>query len=226
MTQLTMFDFLDTKRSIKDMYEIRKIDYKTAMDIVVENHYLHRKCPVKFAYGLIDKITQEVKGVVTYGIPPSHTLLKGVCGEEEKGNVIELNRLYLDDDCPRNSESFLVGNTLKLLPYEIIVSFAEIRQGHVGYIYQATNFLYCGLSAKFKDPKVKGFEGMHHATYAKGLTNAQVIEKYGKANVEFVERPRKHRYIFFNAKGKKRKELLSKLRYSVNPYPKGGISYE
>lgn len=206
--------------SLKDLYYIKQIDYKTAMDIVIKNHYLHRKCPVKFAFGLIERATDEIKGVVTYGIPPSHTLLKGVCGEDEKHNVIELNRLWVSDDCPRNSESFLVGNTIKLLPYEIIVSFAEIRQGHVGFVYQATNFLYCGLTAKFKDPKIKGLENQHHATYAKGLTNKEVIEKYGKENVYFEERPRKHRYVYFNAKGKRKKELMSKLRYKVMDYPK------
>lgn len=208
--------------SIKNDYYIKNVEYKEAMEVVVKNHYLHRKCPVKFSYGLFKKIDNELVGVITYGIPPSHTLLKGVCGESEKTNVIELNRLFLFDEVPKNAESFLISNTIKRLPYEIIVSFAEIRQGHVGYVYQATNFLYCGLSAKFKDPKVKGREGQHHATYAKGLTNKQVVEKFGKDNVEFVERPRKHRYVFINARKKRRKELLKKLRYKVLDYPKDG----
>ncbi len=77
-----------------------------------------------------------------------------------------------------------------------------------------------GLSAKFLDPKVKGLENQHHATYANGLTNKQVVEKFGKDNVYFKERSRKHRYIYFNARGKRKMELLEKLRYQVLPYPK------
>lgn len=50
---------------------------------------------------------------------------------------------------------------------------------------------------------------------------AQVIETYGEDAVEWVERPRKHRYVYFNAPRKRRKELRSKLRYEVLPYPKG-----
>ena len=111
---------------------------------------------------------------------------------------------------------------MKQLDREIIVSFADTAQNHIGYIYQACNFYYTGLSAKFLDPKVKGLENQHHATYANGLTNQQVIEKYGAENVYFVERPRKHRYIYFNAKSKRRKELLTKLRYDILPYPKEG----
>ena len=136
-------------------------------------------------------------------------------------NVYELNRLWVDDSVPKNGESYLVGNTLKLLDREIIVSFADTSQGHLGVIYQASNFIYTGLSAKFKDPKVIGKENMHHATYAHGLTNKEVVEKFGVENVTFVERPRKHRYIYFNCSKTRKKELLKKLRYKVSPYPKG-----
>lgn len=205
---------------MKDKYYIKEIDYQTAMKIVVENHYLHRKCPCSHAFGLFDISTKEIKGVITFGVPCSSTLLKGICGIEEMHNVYELNRLWVSDDVPRNGESYLIGNTIKMLDKQIIVSFADTSKGHIGYVYQATNFIYCGLSAKFKDPKVRGYENMHHATYAHGMTMKQVIEKYGAENVYYVDRPRKHRYIYFNCDKKKKRQLLSKLRYKILPYPK------
>jgi hypothetical protein len=204
----------------KSDYYIKQIDYQTAMDIVVNKHYLHRKCPCSYAFGLFNKDSEEILGVVIYGVSPSSTLLKGICGPEEQRNVYELNRLWVDDRVPKNGESFLVSNTMRLLDREIIVSFADTSQNHTGYIYQACNFIYTGLSAKFKDPKVKGLENQHHATYANGLTNQQVIEKFGAENVYFVDRPRKHRYIYFNTSKTRRKVLQKKLRYKVLPYPK------
>lgn len=206
--------------SLKDDYEIEKLSYEVAMEIVIRKHYLHRQCPVSHAFGLVDRNTNQIVGVVTYGVSPSSTLLKGICGPDEMYNVYELNRLWVDDSVPKNGESYLISNTIKLLDREIVVSFADTSQGHVGYVYQAANFIYTGLSAKFKDPKVKGKENQHHATYANGLTNQQVIEKFGAENVYFVERPRKHRYIFFNCSKTRRKELLNKLRYKVTEYPK------
>lgn len=200
-------------------YSIKEIPYALAMETVVQNHYLHRKCPCSHAFGLFDE-NEELRGCVVYGVSCSSTLLKGICGEDEMQNVYELNRLWVADDVPKNGESYLISNTLKKLDKEIIVSFADTSQGHIGYVYQATNFLYCGLSAKFKDPKVKGFENMHHATYAHGMTMEQVKEKYGEENVYYVERPRKHRYIYFNAKGRRKKELMKKLKYKILPYPK------
>ena len=201
-------------------YWIEAIPYSLAMDIVIEKHYLHRKCPVSFSFGLFNKKDSMPFGVVTYGVSPSSTLLKGICGESEKSNVYELNRLWVDDSVPKNGESYLIGRTIKQLDREIIVSYADSAQSHIGVVYQASNFIYTGLSAKFLDPKVKGFENQHHATYANRLTNKQVIEKFGKENVYFKERSRKHRYIYFNARGKRKMELLEKLRYKILPYPK------
>lgn len=200
-------------------YDVRPIDYQTAMDTVVKNHYLHRRCPCSMAFGLFKG--DDLMGVVTYGVPCSSTLLKGICGEDEMHNVYELNRLWIHPDVPKNAASYFVSRTLRQLDKEIIVSFADTSVGHVGYVYQASNFIYCGLSAKFKDPKVRGMEHMHHATYAHGMTMAQVREKYGDENVYYVERPRKHRYVYFNASKKRKKALRKKLRYKVLPYPKG-----
>ena len=212
-----------TDESPKVLFFVRKVDYKTATKIVIENHYLHRKSPCSKAYGLFCKQCENIIGVVMYGVSCSSTLLKGICGEDEASNVYELTRLWIKDGTPKNTESYLIGNSIKLLDKEIIVSFAEMQQGHNGTVYQATNFLYCGLSAKFKDPKVKGLEHQHHATYANRMTMQQVKEKYGEENVYYVDRPRKHRYIFFNAKGRRKKELLCKLKYKVEPYPKNSI---
>lgn len=47
---------------MKDKYYIEEIDYQTAMKIVIENHYLHRKCPCSHAFGLFDISTKEIKG--------------------------------------------------------------------------------------------------------------------------------------------------------------------
>lgn len=204
--------------SLSADYVIERIGYQMAMELVIAKHYLRRKAPVSIAFGMFDSIGQLV-GVITYGVPASSTLLKGVCGPEEASNVYELNRLWVDDSVPKNGESYLIGNTLGQLDKEIVVSYADTSQGHTGIVYQATNWLYTGLSAKFKDPKVKGLENQHHATFANGLTNKQVIEKFGD-RVYFVERARKHRYIYFSATKKRRKELLEKLRYPVMQYPK------
>jgi len=197
---------------------VKPITRRTALPMIIDRHYMHRVPPISCAFGLFHD--EKMIGVVTYGISASTTLRRGVCGDDQASNVYELTRLWTEDYSPKNAESFLIAASVKMLDKEIIVTFAEINAGHVGTIYQAANFFYCGLSAKFKDPKVKGLEHQHHTTYAHGMNMQAIRDKYGEENVYYAERPRKHRYVLFNAKKKRRKDLIKLLRYEALPYPK------
>lgn len=121
--------------------DVRQIDSTTARATVEREHYLHRKPNVRYAFGLF--VDDALKGVVTFGQPASQHLLKSVspgCPDA----VVELNRLWADDDQPANTESQFVGAALRSLPALIVVSFADTAQGHFGYIYRALNFNYAG----------------------------------------------------------------------------------
>lgn len=207
--------------SIPSRFFVREIEKQVAQKMSIENHYLHRKAPCMQAFGLFDhESNSELVGILLFGVSASSTLLKGICGPEEAGNVFELTRLWVKDGTPKNTESFFISQCLKQSKREIVVSFADSTAKHVGYVYQATNWLYTGLSAKFKDPKHKGeFAGRHHTGWAHGMSNQEIRDKWGDL-VEFVERPRKHRYIYIQASKKRKKEILSKLRYKLLPYPK------
>lgn len=197
-------------------YTIRQIDYRTAMELIVREHYLHRKAPCSVAFGLF--LAEELKGVVCYGTPSSSSLRSGIAGKENAGNVVELTRLWVCDSVPRNGESFLIGRTVGKAGKEIVVSYAEIQQGHIGVVYQATNWIYTGLSAKRTNWTVEGIN-KHCQTLADKYTAKEIREKYGD-KFSLQERPRKHRYIFINAKGKRRDELMRVLRYTAQAYPK------
>lgn len=120
---------------------VEPIPSRLAAELVVEHHYLHRRPPISFAYGLI--IEGQILGVVTFGTPPSRHLQKSVC-PSDPSLVIELNRLWVDDVMARNSESWFVARALKLLSPRIVVSYADTSWGHVGYVYRALNFEYAG----------------------------------------------------------------------------------
>jgi hypothetical protein len=203
--------------SLKE-YAIRRIAYQTAMEIVIKNHYLHRKAPCSIAFGLFHGET--VKGVICYGTPSSAPLRSGLAGPQHAFNVVELTRLWVCDSVPKNGESFLIGRTLRHAGKEFVVSFAEISQGHVGVVYQATNWIYTGLSAKRTNWTVAGMD-KHCQTLADKYTAQEIRLKFGNT-FSMQERPRKHRYVFINAKGKRKQHLINSLRYKALPYPKAG----
>lgn len=134
----------DTDATIQDVIvglRVEQIDYATAMKLVVGQHYLHRKCPVSWAYGLFNG--PRLSGVVTFGTPPSRHLQKSAC-PSDPSRVLELNRLWTRDELPKNTESWFVSRALKMLPPHIVVSYADPKFGHYGYIYRALNFHYAG----------------------------------------------------------------------------------
>ena len=201
-------------------WNVRQIENQLATQVVVENHYLHRKAPCSRAFGLFDP-DGDLRGVVLYGVPASVPLVKGVLGPEHRHLVGELTRLWLDDDVPKNGESFLIGRTVRHSGYEVIVSFADTSQGHSGVVYQATNWLYTGLSSAHKDWRLLGHETRHTRHTWDQWGGIEGAKKAIPERMIQVDRPRKHRYIWINGKPARKKQLLSLLRYPVQPYPKG-----
>lgn len=214
--------------SIPNKYFIRKIDNNVAQSVVKREHYLHRVAPCSYAYGLFEKKylnmfgewDGEMVGVILYGSPASPSLVEGLCGKDEVGNVVELTRLWIKDGTEKNVESYLIGNTLRLLPVDIVVSFADpsCDGKHVGYVYQATNWIYTGMSVKRRDRKIPN-DTRHSRTVTNGMNLEQMIAKYGDT-LELEDRAQKHRYVYFNGSKKRKKELLAKLRYPILPYSK------
>lgn len=201
---------------------VRTIMPSEAEPWLLYRHYARRVCPISYAYGVYRGTA--LIGVITYGTPSSAPLRKGLCGGTWSDKVLELNRLCCENS--KNIASILVGRSLRMLPKpRIVVSYADIGQGHVGYIYQATNFIYTGLSAKRTDWKLKGQEHLHGATVAdmsRGQENraAWMREKFGDA-FYLSERSRKHRYIYLCGNKREKKQMMADLNYFIEPYPKG-----
>lgn len=196
--------------------EVLPIKHEECEEWLLKIHYAKRIPLIMHSFGLY--VDKKLDGIITYGMPASPALCVGVCGEDHRHLVLELNRLCLLNN-KKNQASFLVGNSLKLLPKpSIVVSYADTSMNHNGYIYQATNFIYTGLSAKRTEWRIRG-SNRHSRT----LTAQHTLEEMQNNPDKFyrLDRPQKHRYIYFLGDKKQKKEMLSKLNYEVVPYPKG-----
>ena len=185
-------------------YSIRKISYEDTKPFILNIHYAKRMPSViQYSYGLFEK--SNLVGIITYGIPASPPLCKGIAGKKNKKIVLELSRLVLKNN-KKNEASILVGRSLKLLPKpKIIVSYADTKQNHIGYIYQATNFLFTGTSKPRTDMASK--DGKHPRHHLNDRSKR-------------VLRSAKHRYVYILADKKTKKKLLNELNYPILNYPK------
>ena len=184
-------------------YEIKKINYEDTKPFILNIHYAKRMPSISFAYGLF--FNKELVGMVSYGSPVSPSLCKGIAGVENKKLVLELNRLVLKYN-KKNEASMLVGKSLNLLPKpKIIVSYADTQQGHQGYVYQASNFLFTGTTKARTD--IAGKNGKHSRHHLGDKTKR-------------VYRSAKHRYVFIIGNKKDKKQLTKQLKYPIFNYPK------
>jgi hypothetical protein len=67
--------------NFKELYVVKTIDYSIAQNYVVANHYLHRKSPFKYAFGLYIKANDKLVGVCIFGKSCSASLNKMICGQ-------------------------------------------------------------------------------------------------------------------------------------------------
>lgn len=193
-------------------YTVQPIKREDAIPWIMKKHYAKRMPNIKYSFGLFrDKI---IIGIATFGIPASNNLCVGVCGKEHKDIVIEFNRLCLQNNLG-NEGSFLISRSLKLIPRPaIVVSYADTAQGHIGIVYQATNWIYTGLNNEVgrKNPRKHRISVNNPKLHSRHLSVENTI---------LVEIPLKHRYIYFLGSKKQKKEMRKSLNYPVLPYPKG-----
>jgi len=201
--------------------ELREIPRNIGNEYIKRYHYTHKVCTgTKWTLGVI--INGEIKGIIQLGtgVQPKATeqWVKGT----NKGEWVELNRNWLAEDLPHNSESKVMGLMFQWLrvnqPHiKWVVTFANGAAGHVGIQYQASNWIYTGYN------KVGGFwvtkEGkmIHSLTlYSKGFKDVkrETLESiYGKPLYRVVGG--QFRYFYFIHKGERKNLILNEL-----PYPK------
>ena len=185
-------------------------------------HYAKRVPQITFAFGLYDA-EKVLRGVITFG-SPCRMLNDGFSAFEGKMKVqtYELNRLCVEDGIPKNSLSLFVGGAIKKLPKPtLLVSYADGNHGHHGYIYQATNWLFTGITTARK-------------VFIDKNTGEQVqertmVSRYGSSSVDRLpenielsqEESGKFRYFMFLGDKKKVREMKKAFAYDVLPYPKG-----
>tara|TARA_X000001382_G_C3111343_1_gene160016 strand:+ start:52 stop:756 length:705 start_codon:yes stop_codon:yes gene_type:complete len=214
--------------NIPQDYKVLKIKTSECKEWFLKKHYAKRIPSTSYAYGLYLKGT--LLGVCSFGRPMSPALVKGSFNGHYQETFLELNRLVIEQTSKHNLLSYFVSQCLKQLPKpNVIVSYADTAQSHHGYIYQATNWIYTGLSAKRPDYKIKGLN-LHSASITDSLGRTdkkegikqitRLKEKYGD-DFYMEDRPRKHRYFYLLGDKKTVRLMKERLAYPVEPYPKG-----
>jgi len=149
---------------INGILTIKEIPYDIAKKMMLENHY-SKKWNTSFGKINIGIFKEgRLLGACVFGNLMNPKSYKNI-GDGESGSVIELNRMWLDDELGMNSETILISSSFKIIkalyPHiRYVQSFADGRLG-CGTVYKAASFRYFGYSESLFFKNIKTDEVFH-----------------------------------------------------------------
>ena len=225
---------------------IRLVSKDIAKDIIVNNHYSGIWTKVSYAIGLFyisndehkffGGVNEQLIGVACYGDPIGRHSGASISETLDRTEVLELTRLFVFDGYGSNIESWFVGQTFNWLrenaPHiKALVSYSDPKVGHLGTVYQATNWVYQGNRIRPNDSwsfKWSEIDEWHHSrtSYVKyGTNDPKIIQTMVTSPFWIKKEPRKHRYVYILLYGKEKKKLFKSLKYPSLPYPKLNVEF-
>lgn len=190
---------------------------KSVADIFVSNKHYSRKPSIFWAgFGLEEN--GMIVGVAVYGQPSPSIQKHAFINRDFR--LYELSRVVVQTKT-KNAASFLIGNSLKMLPSPCaVVSYADAAHGHAGIIYQATNWIYTGKTVSHDHLYIVNGNKIHPMSLRdRGITNPKkwAIDN----NIETIRPDCKHRYFYLCGNKTQKRNMLKTLSYAViDSYPK------
>lgn len=214
-------------------YEIRQVSKEDALVMVQKYHYSNTLPKLnKYFVGFF--LEGDLVGVITlgWGTRPRHTIQR-IFPSLDTSDYLEIGRMAMLDSMPRNSESQMLSQLVKWMKRElpevkVLFTWADGMVGKVGYVYQASNFIYAGYSGgemymkdgvKIHVRQMKAFlipEGVKDNR----ITVRPTLEQMREFNIQHF-RGKQYRYLLFLCDKKEKKRLLNECQIDLNlPRPK------
>ncbi len=203
-------------------YSVSTISYDQAREWILHKHYAKRMPSVSYAFGLFKN--QKLIGICSFGMPPISAEFF------RKFDTLELNRVVLNDNHLKNITSYFISQCFKLLPKPLLLlSYADPNQGHIGYIYQATNWFYTGLGGIDKEYQLKNKtytirhikKSFFESNNLLWNDNKTISQNWINNGGKIINKKLKRRYVYFLGSKKTKKQMQKMLPYPILPYPKG-----
>lgn len=218
---------------------VEKIHNSIAKELIVKHHYTHKWTIAELCIGIYDKSKGSVffdvptlVGTVVFGPTAGANVARSVSPLLNHHNLWELKRLWVADELGKNTESWVIGQCLKYIKQhhseiKCLISYADPDAGHIGTIYQATNWLYQDIERrKGTSGYIVSFDGGTKWQHSRTLFNKYGTFNYNKL-VEVLPRPFKikelsvkERYIYPLGSKVEKKNLIKSLNYPIIEYPK------
>ncbi len=223
---------------------VREISYEEARNLIVANEWLGNMGTTEFSFGLF--FGTHLAGTVCFGRTAGTHVAASICGFEHRHKVATLCRgaccFWADHEVVSKGKvhsgaaaSYLIARACKLMTkkgYHIFVAYSDPNANEIGTIYQAANWLYCGMTnpaEKYKTPDGKIHDSRQiqcltrdrrGGTLKYKRTRSQQKQLMIEEGCEFFEGHAKHRYVGLYGDRRTKRILRRALQWESLPYPK------
>jgi hypothetical protein len=217
---------------MKINYDVSFITKEEALEMVQKYHYSNT-LPRLNKHFVGFKLNGALVGVVTlgWGTRPLHTIRK-LFPSLVSQDYLEIGRMCMTDEMPRNSESQMLSQLVKFIKRElphikVLFTWADGMLGKVGYVYQASNFQYAGFSET--DTYMKNGVKLHPrqctAIFKKDKSDKRIgvrptLEQLNQYNMKHIK-GKQFKYVYFLCDKRETKRLKNEATVNINlQYPK------
>ena len=189
---------------------LEKASYQASKYACLHFHYAHAVPQARLGYSVFNSEGEWSNGANQF-IASSFNMVQG--------QVMELVRVALNGKQECTSQALAMA--LKLLKTDapavkLIVSYADRNQGHIGTIYQATNWYYLGEYASERGIMLNGKLTHRRSINSKyGTSTIDWLHEHVDPKAEVIKGETKIKYVF-----PLDKRCIKTIRSMSKPYPK------
>ncbi len=224
---------IDIKKAV-----IKPISYHSAKAIILDYEWLGNMGTTEFAYGIFWE--DSLAGTVCFGRTGGTRVYSSVCGPQYTQHAITLCRGACVHWAHPHAASKLISSACRAMVehgYNIFIAYSDPDAGEIGTVYQACNWIYCGMTSateKFETPSGEVKDGRLVSAYTRDRRNGTMKYRCTRAEQKqqmlgqgyrFFKGNPKHRYVHIVARSRREeKQIRSSLQWAVKPYPKRDIA--
>lgn len=195
---------------------LEKASYQASKYACLHFHYAHAVPQARLGYSVFNS-EGEWCGVILFSNGATQFIASSF--SMVQGQVMELVRVALNGKQECTSQALAMA--LKLLKIDapavrLVVSYADRNQGHIGTIYQATNWYYLGEFASERGIMLNGKLTHRRSINSKyGTSTIDWLREHVDPKAEVIKGETKIKYVF-----PLDKRCMKTIKSMSKPYPK------
>ena len=213
---------------MKYKFDVKEIRKEQALEMIKKYHYSNTLPKInKYFIGFF--LGGVLVGVVTlgFGTRPKHTIQR-IFPSLSTNDYLEIGRMCMTEEMPRNSESQMLSALVKWIKHnlpelKILFTWADGMVGKVGYVYQASNFIYAGYSGGemyMKDGVKIHVRQMKSILLPDGVKDERItvrptLEQMRQLNIQHFK-GKQYRYLMFLCSKKEERRLRRECLIALN----------